>query len=294
MARWNKTGRRIRQLIDFLGVDEVLEANLNRGSLTSAGTDLPAASGTSRPSPARPRAAQAEDLQSQSLLADGPPRPVEARSQRPQHSERQLRPLVGLPKDEQVASYKLAEEMAGPGKQPTGKQVATAVERWKAAGPKPNEHGVTEASGEWVICRPPMKGATSPTVMVPRYSGPGWGWSPNPEKGKPFTNKQTALTEAARHGDDVVSLEEARRPAPATIQVKAHERTVGDSPKAQDLVDARFRVVDARVELQAALVLINKAGLNDSQEHYHAERAADHLGCLEKLLANGGGRKAKG
>ena len=175
-----------------------------------------------------------------------------------------------------MASYKLAEEMAGPGKQPTGKQVATAVERWKAAGPKPNEHGVTEASGEWVICRPPMKGATSPTAMIPRLSGPGWGWSPNPEKGKPYTNKHEALTEAFRHNDDVVSLEEARRPAPATVRVQA-----------------RFRVVDAEVELKAALELLRKSGGQLTQELYHAAQAQDHLGCLKELLANGGVKRGQ-
>ena len=157
---------------------------------------------------------------------------------------------------------------------------------------KPKE-AAPAAGGQWVICRPAMKGATSPSAMIARYSGPGWGWSPNPEKGKPFTNKQTALTEAARHGDEVVSLEEALRPAVAA-QARARERLVmEDGPETQALVDAKFRVIDAEVELGCALALINQAGGELRQEMYHAEKARDHLGCLKALLTGGGLKKGK-
>ena len=151
----------------------------------------------------------------------------------------------------------------------------------------------SDGQGQWVICRRALYGATSPSAMVARYSGPGWGWSPNPEKGKPFTNKQEALTEAFRHNDDVVSLEEARRPAPTTIQVRGHERTVGKPPDGQELLDAKFRVIDAEVELRSALLLLKRAGGELTQELYHAEKALDHLGCLKGLLDNGGAKKGK-
>ena len=151
----------------------------------------------------------------------------------------------------------------------------------------------SSADSQWVICRPSMKGATSPSAMVARYSGPDWSWSPNPEKGKPFTNKQEALTAAFRHNDDVVSLEEALRTAPTTVQVRAHERTIGEPPKGQELTDARFRVIDAEVEASAALLFLKKAGGELTQELYHAEKALDHLACLKGLLANGGVKKGK-
>ena len=180
-ATFGKSVRRARQLMSF---DEVLE-------------DLEV---VAAPHPG-------------DLLADGPPRTVTPRLL-PEH-EGQTRALAKLPKEGRAAGWEAAQTMAGAGKQPTSKQVAAAVASMQSKRAV-QEEAKGEASGQWVICRPPLKGATSPSAMVARYSGPGWGWSPNPEKGKPFTNKQTALTEAFRHNDDVVSLEEARRAAPAT------------------------------------------------------------------------------
>lgn len=75
---------------------------------------------------------------------------------------------------------------------------------------------------------------------------------------------------------------------PATIQVQAHSRVVGEGPALRQLLEARFRAIDAEVEAKAAVSFLKKAGGELNQELYHAEKAVDHLACLVKLIENEG------
>jgi len=148
-----------------------------------------------------------------------------------------------------------------------------------------------DVHGEWVICRPPLKGATSPSAMVARYSGPGWGWSPNPEKGKPFTNKQTALTEAFRHNDDVVSLEEARQAAPATIQVRAHERLSGNAKAQLPIYGPNHseRILVAAQRAVVAIRALQDLVTADTRDVQCCNMAVAQIGILESRVKHGAG-----
>jgi hypothetical protein len=128
LARWNKTGRRIRQFIDFLGVDEDLRGNVNHGSLSgpTPGTALPAPPGPPLPTPTQAWARQRPAEENWDLLADGPPAPLLPRN------ERVGRALVPLAKEERVVAWDEAKTIAGEGKEPTEQHVARAVQSLKS------------------------------------------------------------------------------------------------------------------------------------------------------------------
>ena len=139
-ARCALTSRRIRQLLDFVLTDRVIEeakqAKLNRGSLSASTTDtgLTASPGTSIPTPARASAAQAEEHPGEfwrDFEERSPKSKVQGPKPAPARTERQLRSLRGRPKEEVVEAYEEAEKMAGPGKVPTAKQVEWAVKSLK-------------------------------------------------------------------------------------------------------------------------------------------------------------------
>lgn len=254
--RWKKGGRRIRQLMDFAEV---------KADIVQAGAaSLPV-------------------------------------------NERQARALKQLPSGQRPQAWGEAVSTAGPGKQPTGKQVAAVVDRklgkskvqepelkletvttapslrgnhlartqslvrnalatlregqrlfgaveWDGTGPgmrwmasvnyqfehaldhaacvdgllargddeddlnrKGKEHrrekvipGGRGADAGFVICREPLKGATSPTAVVPRYDT-GGGWTNDPAKAHIFADRSDAVVRAARHNDKVMELAKAVR-----------------------------------------------------------------------------------
>jgi hypothetical protein len=132
-ARWRQTARHIMRKIEALGVEEDL-ADVAPGSLLAStpGTALPAAPGTSVPNPARARSGQGDEHPGE-FWRDFEERSPKSKVQgpKPEWTEKQLRPLVPLAKEERRAAVKVAEELAGPGKVPTAKQVEWAVKSLK-------------------------------------------------------------------------------------------------------------------------------------------------------------------
>ncbi len=76
------------------------------------------------------------------------------------------------------------------------------------AGPKQNT-----VSG-YVICREPSENAIHGPAQKPRFLGNPGGWTPDPDKVKPFTTRDAAQ-KRARFDDQVMSLETARKRAGA-------------------------------------------------------------------------------
>jgi len=88
-----------------------------------------------------------------------------------------------------------------------------------------------------------------------------------------------------------------QKPAEANpVAVAAHVRNGKRQDSSDQMVDARFKVVDAIVDLRFARKAIDQAwhSAADKELLYHADKAADHLECLKKLLEraeNGKGKK---
>lgn len=99
----------------------------------------------------------------------------------------------------------VAEHKGGAGwHTPEGKRAAAKLLAWAGELKKVDEE-------RWVICREPLKGATRPDAAAPRYAGNPGGWTPDPSKVTPFTDRTEAVVKAAQHNDKVMTLAKAQR-----------------------------------------------------------------------------------
>lgn len=220
--KWDMTGRRARQLCAAAGVVRNLledrreespvsglKSKVSKGTAEDA-EHTEGGNGNGARVPGLDMFGNAETLKAETLKPELP-KPT---------SERQVRPLTQLPREEQRAAYQEAVEDAG-GKAPTHEQVERAAEsrRW----PKANQWGTFDESGAQRVCCNKLPQRCHADIRLLQIGTECWAYAtrielPTMGDNGPLSRKFTAK-------DRTVALRTAAAEMGATLRARLSEHT---------------------------------------------------------------------